>query len=146
MVQDSSYGEIEPYIFPDKESPIVVNWKDAPGQEEDLEHGAAGRERERDLVQEQLSQEDQGKNQPVAEGGQTRTRTFRWRSVGIIIVNIVNVTQLGLDCVVSRHDEAEDELDHEVGLSHSLAVLRNIHPRGGGSETEENSQRHEPVL
>ena len=64
------------YIFPDEDGSIIVNGEDTPGQEHDLEDGAAGGEREGDLVQEQLGQEDQGEDQPVAEGGQAICGTF----------------------------------------------------------------------
>ena len=36
-------------------------------------------------------------------------------------------TELGLDCVIRGQDEAEDELDNEVGPGHSLATIHNIH-------------------
>ena len=64
------------YIFPDEECSIIVNGQDTPGKEDELEDGAAGGERHGDLVQEQLSQEDERENQPVAEGGQTIAGAF----------------------------------------------------------------------
>ena len=41
-------------------------------------------------------------------------------------------TELGLDCVIRGQDEAEDELDNEVGPGHSLATIHNIHPEVRG--------------
>ena len=88
------------YLFIYKVAPIVLHRSNTPEHERYLDQGDAGGKVQ--LVKEQLTEEDAGKHQPVAQRGQAMIGPY-----------------VCCHGVIGWHHQAEKDFQQQIGLSHS---------------------------